>query len=204
MRVKASFRRFAGHKAPRSITLIVCEGETERLYFQTARRHYRLGNTEVIVAEDNDSAPISVVKYAQEKCQEPGGYDAVFCVFDRNGHESFDRARQKIADLAGQKRKPLPIEEAISIPCFELWLLLHFEQTDAPFPRCVDVINRLRGHIQHYTKTDAVIAEQLLRRVNTAIGNADWLAPRARDNNANPSTSVHHVLRHLERAGNQL
>ncbi|MDN5882541.1 MAG: RloB family protein [Nitrosospira sp.] len=123
----------------------MCEGETERQYFEAARNRYELTTTEIIVAENTKGpAPISVVEFAEEKSAERGGYDQIYCVFDRDGHESFSRAREKIKALAERKRKPIKIEEAISIPCFEVWVLLHFEKTDAPFDRCVRVITRIK------------------------------------------------------------
>ena len=68
-----SFRRPPGHKAPRSITLIVCEGETEQEYFKALRMHHGLTTAEIVIAEDTKgSAPISVVNYAEEKAREPG------------------------------------------------------------------------------------------------------------------------------------
>ncbi|MHB1527928.1 MAG: RloB family protein [Acidiferrobacteraceae bacterium] len=92
-----SLRRKPGHKPPRSITLIVCEGETEQTYFEAARTQYRLTRTEVVIADNTvESAPISVVDCAERRSKEPGGYDQIYCVFDRDGHESFDRARARI------------------------------------------------------------------------------------------------------------
>ena len=66
LRGSKTFRRRPGQKPPRSITLIVCEGETEQEYFEVARIHYGLTNAEVIVAENAvGSAPISVVECAE-------------------------------------------------------------------------------------------------------------------------------------------
>ncbi len=203
VRKTASFRRTAGRKAPRSITLIVCEGESERAYFQAVRVHYGLGNAEVIVAEGNDSAPISVVEHAQHRCAEPGGYDKVFCVFDRDSHESFQRACNRVRALATRTRNPLPIHTAVSIPCFELWLLLHFERTDAPFHRCEDVIQRLRQWVPNYVKGDAAILHPCLERLPAALSNADWLEQRAAANNSNPYTSMQRVLRHFAAVANE-
>ncbi len=205
LRGSGSFRRRAGHKPPRSITLIVCEGETEQEYFEATRIRYGLTTAEIIVAENTKgSAPISVVECAEEKCGEQGGYDRIYCVFDRDGHESFDRARVRIKALSGRKKKPLPIQEAISIPCFELWVLLHFERTDAPFNRCSDVTQRIREHyMPGYEKADAVIAKQLMTKLNNAIGNAGWLEERAVNNDYNPYTSVHQILRHFETVSGQ-
>ena len=200
LRGDGSFNRSAGRKPPRSITLIVCEGETEMAYFKAARVHYELTTAEVVLADNTvGSAPISVVQCAEEKCGEPGGYDKVFCVFDRDGHESFDRARKRIQELARRKRAPLPIKEAISIPCFELWVLLHFEQSDRPFNRCAEVIRQIRErHLPDYEKADDVVARQLVASVAVAVGNADWMEGRAEANDYNPFTSVHHVLRHFD------
>ena len=119
---RASFRRKAGQRPPRSITLIVCEGETERACFEAARLHHGLQPAEVGVPENTrGSAPISVVECAEQKATEAGGYDYIFCVFDRDSHQGFTRARDRIKVLAGRKAKPLPVREIISIPCLEVW-----------------------------------------------------------------------------------
>lgn len=198
-RGRESFRRKPGQKPPRSITLIVCEGETEQEYFDAARIHFGLTNAEIIIADNTvGSAPISVVECAERKCREPGGYDKIYCIFDRDGHQSFDKARAKIRAMASRKKKPLPIEEAISIPCFEVWVLLHFERTDAPFDRCANVVSRIRDqHMLGYEKADAAVARRLIVSVDNAVENATWLEARAGDNDFNPYTSVHQVLRHF-------
>lgn len=202
LRPNRSFNRIAGRKPPRTITLIVCEGETESAYFDAARLKFGLTTAEVILpANTVGSAPISVVECAEAKCGERGGYDKVFCIFDRDGHESFAKARSKIAGLALRRRDPLPIEEAVSFPCFEFWVLLHFERTDRPFIRCDDVIEQLRQrHVPGYVKADAAVASKLMDRIDTAFGNAVWLEERASDIGENPSTTIHRVIRHFHEA----
>lgn len=204
LRSPGSFRRRAGKTLPRSITLIVCEGETEQEYLRAARIRYELTTAEIILAENTKgSAPISVVECAKEKSEEPGSYDKIYCVFDRNSHPSFDKARQTIRILANRKKKPLPIEEAISIPCFEVWVLLHFERTDAPFDCCANVIDRVRNHLPGYEKADSAIARQLIAHVDTAVENAAWLEARAANNDDNPYTSVQQILRHFKTVAGQ-
>ncbi len=198
LRGKQSFQRRPGRRPPRSLTLIVCEGETERLYFEAARIHHRLTTTEVLVAKNTEgSAPIRVVECAERKGREPGGFDHIFCVFDRDNHEGSGRAREKIKALADRKTKPLPIKEAISIPCFEVWVLLHFERTDALFSDCAKVTARVCRHLPHYAKTDTTIGPALMSRTNQALENARWLALRTADTAFNPYTSVHGVLEHF-------
>jgi hypothetical protein len=198
-----SFRRKPGRKAPRSVTLIVCEGETEQVYLEAARIKYALTTAEIILAENTiGPAPISVVRCAESKFAEPGGYDTIFCVFDRDGHESFDRARERINTLAKRKNQPLPIQEAISIPCFEYWVLLHHVRTDAPFHCCADAIDQVRNYMPGYEKADAAVVRQLMARVDDALANAKWVEGRAKDNDYNPYTSVHQVLAHFEQVAN--
>lgn len=204
LRGNKSFARRAGQRKPRSITLIVCEGETEQAYLEAARIHYGLTAAEVIVAPNAiGPAPISVVQCAERKCNEPGSYDKVFCVFDRDGHESFQRARTRIRGLANRRRSPLPISEAISVPCFEFWVLLHYEQTDAPFDNCDNVITRVRFCKPGYAKADALVARQLVVGMDMAIANALWVEHRAANNNYNPYTSVHHVIQHFAQVASE-
>jgi RloB-like protein len=178
----------------------VCEGETEQEYFEAARIHYHLTTAEVVVADNTKgSAPISVVECAEERAAEQGGYDTIFCVFDRDGHQSFDRALAKIRGLASRSRNRLNMHEAISVPCFELWVLLHFERSDRPFQKCADVVGRIRReHLDGYVKANDEIARHLLLRVETALANARWLEGRTGIGNENPSTSVNAVLQHLK------
>lgn len=200
-----SFRRKSGRIAPRPVTLIVCEGETEQEYFEAARVQCKLTNAQVIIAENSvGSAPISVVQCAEQKSKEAGGYDQIYCVFDRDGHESFDRAREKIRILATRSNKPLPISEAISIPCFEIWILLHFERTDAPFNQCQHVVQRIRdSHLSGYQKANTEIAQQLVARSSDAISNAVWLEARSQNNDFNPYTSVYKVIQHFKAVADQ-
>jgi len=203
IRGKTQLRRRPGQREPRSITLIVCEGETEEMYFEAARVHFNLTTAEVVVADNTKgAAPISVVQCAEERAAEQGGYDTIYCVFDRDGHESFERARAKIKGLAGRSRHPLNIREAISVPCFELWVLLHFERTDRPFQNCAAVVARIRDeHLEDYRKADDHVAKQLLAHVETALTSARWLADRREIEDGNPSTSVHALVQHLKDVG---
>lgn len=200
-----SLSRKPPQKVPGSITLIVCEGKTEETYFGMVCRHYRLPTATVVVARaSTKSAPIRVVQHAKDKNDEDGGYDKVFCVFDRDDHESFDRALGEIKKLASRKRKPIPIVGVISIPCFEVWLLLHFEKTSAPFGRCDDVIKHLNAYIG-YKKAhlDSHTPSELMARLEEALNNAAWLEENTASNGRNPFTRIHEVLLHLRSAATE-
>lgn len=200
LRTTRALLRQIGARPPRSITLIVCEGETEQAYFEAARVTHGLSTTEVVCADNTHGpAPISVVECAERKCQEVGGYDHVFCVFDRDGHESYQRARKRVQTLANRTKKPLPIRDVVSVPCFEFWVLLHLERTDKPFDRCADVIAHVRRHQPGYKKADTATVAQLMPRLATAIANAEWVEQRSNETGSDSITTVHHIIRHFER-----
>jgi len=193
-RNKQSLQRKPGRLAPREITLIVCEGESERVYFDALRNHLRLSNAEVSFPCPQGSAPINVVDCAVKKARERGGYESIWCVFDRDEHESFDRARARL-----QKHKSRwHLHEAVSIPCFEYWLLLHFAFTNAPLPNCDAVIRRLVQHLPGYTKNDSRHVPPMLERLEQAMQHAERLESQRATIGDNPSTSVHHLVRHLQ------
>jgi hypothetical protein len=204
-RSRSSFDRKQGNRPPRSITLIVCEGKTERAYFEAVRLHYGLRPAEVVVAENtHGSAPISVVACAEQKASEAGGYDFIFCVFDRDTHESFSRAREKIKTLASRAKKPLPIQEIVSIPCFEVWVLLHFERSDATHANCASVIERIRNsYLPDYAKAESRTASKLMARSDHAIDAAAWLEGRADTNGWNPFTSAHRLMLHFKKLASE-
>jgi hypothetical protein len=166
IRSKSAFRRRPGQREPRSITLIVCEGETEQGYFEAARIHFQLTTAEVVVADNTKgAAPISVVECAEERAAE---------------------------------------YETVSVPCFELWVLLHFERTDRPFQRCADVIAQIRReHLNSYAKADDGVTKQLMLRVETALANARWLNGRTGIEGENPSTSVNAAMQHMKDVGSR-
>lgn len=111
--------------------LIVCEGQkTEPYYFDNARVTYRLGSAEVeICGKECGSAPISVVNYALERrAKDRRKYKYIFCVFDRDSHESFDAALRLVGEHASEGLIPI-----YSVPSFEYWLLLHFGYSRKPY-----------------------------------------------------------------------
>jgi hypothetical protein len=81
-----------------------------------------------------------------------------------------------------------------SVPCFEFWLLLHFEDVLAPLHR-TEVYQRLRQHIPGYDKGQAGHFAATQPALNVATQRAARLAALhdARDGNA-PYTGVHQLV----------
>ena len=120
-------------REPYDRVLIVTEGEkTEPLYFRELVFRYRINTANVrIVPSALGSDPVSVVTAAlkMRDAEERQGeqYDRVYCVFDRDSHENFDAATETASRES--------IQVARSWPCFEYWLLLHYEYVRHPFAR---------------------------------------------------------------------
>ena len=98
IRGRASLKRHAGKRPPRQTLLIVCEGETEKFYFEALRAQYQLRASEVVIPSDaTGNDPGNLVQYAERRARE--GFDYIYCVFDRDQHASFQPAREKIRKL---------------------------------------------------------------------------------------------------------
>jgi len=108
--------------------------------------------------------------------------------------------RQQFRDL--HRRRNQSVEAAVSSPCFEFWLLLHFEFTTAPFrgtpggrSACEQVIQRLERHLPDYRKNDPSIYRHCRHRVSQALKNASRLEAEQ----GGPSTDVHSLVRELQK-----
>ena len=84
-------------REPYDRVLIVCEGsKTEPNYLREIVAHYRLSTANVEITGDGGSAPNSVVEYALTLFEGDPDYNAVFCVFDRDGHTTFLQACARV------------------------------------------------------------------------------------------------------------
>jgi hypothetical protein len=129
-RFRHSLRRRPARFDPRPRILILCEGKvTEPSYFRDFQ-HQEKNRLVDVVIDDEGGVPKTLVERAVARRKEAERearlqkdkylrYDEVWCVFDIDSHPNLPDARQQ-ARANG-------IELAISNPCFELWLLLHFQ-----------------------------------------------------------------------------
>lgn len=116
---------------PRQRILVLCEGEkTEPDYIRGLQKWCRNHLVDVVISSER-GVPLTLVRLAKEQNAKARAeakrhhddffaYDQVWCVFDVDEHPKLDEA----IDMA----RANGIELAISSPCFELWLLLHFRE----------------------------------------------------------------------------
>ena len=164
-RQRQQLERKLARRAGYDRILIVSEGvKTEPNYFGEIRRVCRLhtANVEVWPCELG-TAPIQVVQYAKElfefgdkhKNIQPRAFEQVYAVFDRDNHGSyFDAlamAESLDVKLKNDNKQLIRFEAITSVPSFELWLLLHYEDIQAPIHRD-EVMCRLKTYIPGYEK----------------------------------------------------
>jgi RloB-like protein len=199
-----SYRRKESIREPYDVVLIVCEGsKTEPEYLKGLQRTSRLSNANITILPGDGTDPVSIVKHALKLYrQADGAYDQVFCVFDRDGHVNYQQALDQVGKSPlGRKGKLVAIT---SVPCFEFWVLLHFEYTAAPFTAaggksaCEKVIEKVRAHFPEYQKAMVGVYESLLPRADTAITRAQTLAQHNLETGtSNPATKVHELVTYL-------
>jgi RloB-like protein len=191
-------KRRAASREPRKKLIVVCEGKlTEPEYFHEMARHYRaLVN---LVLEKGAGVPLSVVEkalkiarsHSDSKGFESG--DQVWAVFDRDEHPHFEQAIA-MAHEGG-------IHVAYSNPCFELWLVLHYQDYDRPVHRR-EIQKALCALMPGYDPSSSkrVKFGAICDFIEKAEQRAQTLERRRaeeRDPKGNPSTSVFRLAQQI-------
>jgi RloB-like protein len=198
LRGAKSFRRAEPIREAYAFVLVVCEGtKSEPNYFKRLRHVYRLSSANVVITPANGNDPISIVEFA--KCQlETKNYDRVYCVFDRNGHHNYVKAIQRLSQINHIVAIP-------SEPCFEVWVLLHFVYSTAPFKPigadsgCAMVIKEVQKHFPKYAKGYDSVFDDLEASMDQAIKHATQLSTHNdKVGSTNPATKVHMLVECLK------
>jgi hypothetical protein len=120
-------------------------------------------------------------------------YDDIWCVFDIDEHPAVPDAKQQARDNE--------IELAISNPCFELWILLHFRDRRAHTDRAV-VQRECSKYLPDYEKAVpfAKLHPYYDDAVQRAVALDAWQQSRGRGG-SNPSTGVHKLTEKIKSFG---
>lgn len=151
------------------------------------------------VTESTRTDAVSIIAYAENYVKANKGEfqkdDIIYCIFDRDGNdnEKLDKAR-KMASKNGFKI-------IFSNPCFEYWILCHFEY----FQQCCDakeLVSRIRErHLTDYRKNDPDIYEKTELYIPPAVINAKRSVQKHVDKkvdpiseDSNPCTTVYTLM----------
>lgn len=156
--------------------LIVCEDEkSSKLYFESFKRDEKLkrqlSSVDIEVVHPKDHSPVGLVNKAKDHKKKAkrdrNPYDEVWIVLDKDGHANLNQAL-----ITARDNK---IKVALSVMCFEYWILLHFERKKKPFTKCDDIISYIKKeHFNNYEKSTNAYSS-LKDKIETAIENAIWL-----------------------------
>lgn len=195
--------------------LIVSEGsKTEPNYFKEIRAAYRLHTANVAVQPSGmGTSPIQVVQYAKLLFEKgdaikrirPRTFEQVYAVFDRDDHltyfEALKLAESLDGNLRNENRQPVKFQAIASVPSFELWLLLHYEEIQSPIQRHA-VLQRLKQHIPGYEKGAANIFAITRDQLEIATRRAQSLAAKFTAYSApEPYTGVNELITRLIKMG---
>ncbi|CAK0779266.1 putative RloB domain-containing protein [Azospirillaceae bacterium] len=211
---KENYGRKNKNLSPKSRILIVCEGKTEVFYIDDLIKDFSIDKKVIylIVSKDategndpdksdrskpNGSDLQSLIKYAEDNKEK---FDYIFCVCDKDawGGQAFISVIKQ-AEGSG-------IRMIVSEPCFEYWILLHFEYTTEGFQRMPGekysdrVISSIKKHISSYEKGNRSqdIYKQLKGKMENAIKNSKMSFEGAKnDSKINTKTNFHDLIEFL-------
>ena len=182
--------------------LVVCEGTvTEPTYLKSFKNWCRNPLVAVEIPKQQ-GAPRTIVDVAKERRAEAAAhaksegddnlsFDEVWCVFDVDEHPSVNDA----CEMARNN----DIHVAVSNPCFELWVILHFRESPGAQDRHT-IQKMLRTFIPDYDKH--LDFDVLSPNYSTAVTRAARLQQQADDDREprrNPTTGVHRLTASIAR-----
>ncbi len=198
---KANRSRHPARPAPfrdaKKRILVVCEGSTEKEYVDGYVMSLRGSLVVAVEAVGNAGVPISVVEMAKELKSSNAeqasiekdsnvSFDSVWVMFDVDEHPRVDDAKIMARDNE--------IGVAVSNPCIELWLYLHFEESPGMQDRH-KMRRLLRVRIPDYNKH--IQFTDFANGVDDARQRAYRLDEQAvldNDSGRNPTTSIWKLL----------
>jgi len=192
--------------------LIVTEGSrTEPAYFRMLIAELGLTSAKVTIVGDGGSAPISVAEEAIKRIEQDDDFEQVYCVFDRDRHVSYSRALDVVRGIGNRKAfRRKRIMAITSVPCFELWYLIHVSDSRKPYEDAGSPADALISDLKKneifngYEKKDcSSFFEKIANSREYASKRAEIFLMQAKNEGAeefheNPSTRVHIIVQALE------
>ncbi|PJJ09190.1 RloB-like protein [Flavobacterium sp. 1] len=178
----------------KSKVLILCEGLTEKNYFNAMKEDLGLPKTIAVNIIDCKGDVTDVLKNAKKD-----GFEKIFVVFD---HDNFPK-RGDVFKLASQKNANI----IFSSICFESWYLFHFKNSTKEFAseevlekelkKCVGMENYEKNDFKHYSilKDKLTIAKSNAESIRLSVIANNYGVEIF---NLNPYTNVDELVLFLE------
>ncbi|MFF1942469.1 RloB family protein [Rhodococcus qingshengii] len=176
-RPRSDLKRNVGTRTPKKRVLVVCEGEkTEPNYLSIIHVRSQNSTIDLIVVDEPATSPRELVdracselresKRRVKRTKDPNeNIDEVWCAFDVDDHKYIKEACNRAKDNG--------IRTAVSNPCLEVWLLMHFENPAGYLGR-KEALRKLKVRIPDYEKNFTNI-EHILGKYQHARKHAQYL-----------------------------
>lgn len=156
--------RKPGNKSVSSLW-IFCEGKTEYNYFAQLKAVERIKGLQIRPVISQDKSVIDLVNYSINYLEHNRDFlkgDSVVYVFDRdkNKNEDFNKVKKIVSDP--------DLQLILSNPCFEFWILSHFELYYERIESKMLKI-KLRKYMGSYKKNDRNIYNNTKEKIQNAI-----------------------------------
>lgn len=202
--VRSTYRRRGPTREPYDVVLLVCEGrKTEPNYFKEARLAYRLSSVNIQIQQPPGNDPLTIVEFAIVELERDPDYNRAYCVFDRDEHSNFEQAIRRAEGSQVYKSGKLYLTP--SVPCFEIWVLLHYRYTTSPYApaagqtACERLISDVRQYFTDYEKGHKTVFAQLSGMLDQALSHATRLEKHNSDTaSENPATRMHRLVQYLK------
>ncbi|WP_201861423.1 RloB family protein [Microvirga soli] len=207
-----SLSRPAAKVTPKKKFILYCEGKnTEPDYFNALKVLFK-GTLVEVEAIGAVGDPSKIAETASDRAQEMGltrgsrkkrdsfeEKDEIWAVFDRDEHPHFDQAL-RVCEGKG-------INVARSNPCFEIWLILHFDDFHKPHDRH-EVQKHLKSLCAQYdpSKGKTLDCAAVLKDLAKAQDRAERQLKRREEEGVPygaPSTTVFQLTRKIAEAATQ-
>jgi hypothetical protein len=197
--LQEQLRRRSGVRPLQERFLIVCEdGKSAPNYFKALKICENLSATSIeVFGSDGNTQPIQVVKAAIERKRAADSkdsgtvpFDQVWCVIDGDYGTKINNARHSA--------KAHQIKLAVSTPCFEYWVLLHFQDYDSAAEDCDSIIRVLkRKQLPKYQRGDCDFSK-IAPQARTASERAERLRRKSEfpdPENQNPCSEIYLLIK---------
>lgn len=181
-------RRPSGKQSNKKI-LLLCEGETEKNYFEMMKKKYRKNtiNIKIEVAKKNC---VKAIEQAEAK-RSSGGYDVCYVVMDKDNCEVI-KLSERLKKYEGKVKLLLTNHQ------FELWLNLHFQPitgSRSSKQLCSMLERSLKISSFSRAKGQEAVLAPLRDLVHNAMSNA--IQCNYTDEHKNPYTNIHTYYREI-------
>lgn len=199
--------------------LVVTEGsKTEVNYLKRLTEEVHAPTANVEVTGESGSSPDKVLDFAVAFFKKDPDFDYVYIVIDRDSHEKYDDTIKKVislnnGDQGKNSAKKYRFRIISSVPCFELWIILHYKSTSRPYTSpqpggspAKELIKDLKKKVPslaQYNKSNCdyyddiqPLREEAVKRAKSLLSSVSSTGEK--EHHENPSTRMHILVEDIQ------